>query len=378
VKILDPRKATTEKRKRFANELHFCSRVDHPSIVQVVDYGSARIRNRDAPFYIMPFYKTTLRDLLRQKVRPERALTYFAHILDGVEAAHKKGVVHRDLKPENILHDEAADRLLVADFGIAQFAEEDLFTLVETQPTTRLANFQYAAPEQKVRSGSVTQRSDIYALGLILNELFTGEVAQGTAFRSIGDAVPAMEYLDALVGLMIRQNPQDRPASIEDVKRELIARGNDFVRLQKLNQSKSAVVPQEELDDPFVTDPIRLADIIDYDESEHRVVLQLSKQPSHDWIRIFHNLSGVTFHRGREPQTVQFHGSRAYVLCDEHNAPVQLTFFREWLARANENYARWAREQLAARIQTEKMALREAVAKEEARQRVLNRLRGQT
>jgi serine/threonine protein kinase len=80
---------------------------------------------------------------------------YFSQLLDGVEAAHLQQVVHRDLKPENVLHDTKSDQLTVADFGIAQFEEEELYTLIETTPNRRLANFQYAAPEQRNRGAAV-------------------------------------------------------------------------------------------------------------------------------------------------------------------------------------------------------------------------------
>ena len=61
--------------------------------------------------------------------------------------------------------------LVVADFGIADFTAEELLTIVVTQPTERLANFLYSAPEQRVRGAPVDHRADIYSIGLILNEM---------------------------------------------------------------------------------------------------------------------------------------------------------------------------------------------------------------
>jgi eukaryotic-like serine/threonine-protein kinase len=74
-------------------------------------------------------------------------------------------VFHRDLKPENILYDRNADRLVVADFGIAHFEEDQLLTAVETKDRERLANFKYAAPEQGIRGRPVDHRADIFAFG---------------------------------------------------------------------------------------------------------------------------------------------------------------------------------------------------------------------
>ena len=68
-----------------------------------------------------------------------------------MEAAHLKKVVHRDLKPENFLYSSSQNRIVVADFGIARFQEEELYTAVETKAEDRLANFQYASPEQRKR-----------------------------------------------------------------------------------------------------------------------------------------------------------------------------------------------------------------------------------
>src|SRR3981081_1724934 len=107
-------------------------------------------------------------------VVPLEVLPLFVKILDGVEAAHLQGVIHRDLKPENILVDSKGAHPAIADFGIASFTEDLLVTSVETAPTQRLANFQYAAPEQRLGGRTVRDTADIYALGLILNEMFTG------------------------------------------------------------------------------------------------------------------------------------------------------------------------------------------------------------
>ena len=126
--------------------------------------------------------------------------------------------MHRDLKPENILHDRRNDRLAIADFGVAQFSEDLIATLVETAPTQRLANFQYAAPEQRTPGGTITAQTDIYALGLILNEMFTGNVPHGTQFRVIGDVAPAFAFLDPLILQMLAQSPSERPGSIGDIK----------------------------------------------------------------------------------------------------------------------------------------------------------------
>jgi len=146
-------------------------------------------RQKRLPFYVMPLYDSSLRKLMEGGVSPGDVLKLFNDILDGVEAAHLQNVFHRDLKPENLLVEMPGRRIVVADFGIAHFEEEDLFTAVKTGDE-RLANYRYSAPEQRTPGGSVDHRADIFALGLILNEMFTGELAQGTAHKLVAAADP--------------------------------------------------------------------------------------------------------------------------------------------------------------------------------------------
>lgn len=204
-------KASSSKIDRFKNELSFCLRNQHPNIVSILDYG-INASNENLPFYVMELYPKTLRDLITDRIAPDRVLFLFYQILDGVEAAHGKDVCHRDIKPENILYDPTNNKLVVADFGIARFKEDELWAAVQTDNRERLANFRYSAPEQRKPGGTISKSVDIYALGLILNEMFTGEIPQGTQFKHIGECSAPHAYLDNVVDQMIRQNPEQRPA----------------------------------------------------------------------------------------------------------------------------------------------------------------------
>ena len=190
--------SSSDKRRRFKNEIEFLCRNKHKNIVTVVDYGLSTSDDIRGPFYVMPRYDGNAREFMG-KVPPNIAFSHFCQIMDGIEAAHLQGVTHRDLKPENILFNEKASVLAIADFGIANFPVETVATIVKTGPSQRLANFQYAAPEQRVPGRQVSETADIYALGLMLNELFTGEVPHGTDFRSIASVVKEIEYLDDVV-----------------------------------------------------------------------------------------------------------------------------------------------------------------------------------
>jgi serine/threonine protein kinase len=234
--------AARDKRARFKNEITFLLKNKHANIITVIDHGLAQNGKAAGPFYVMPRYDGSLRTLLKNGISQAQVLPLFNQILDGVEAAHLKEVVHRDLKPENVLHRSGS--LVVADFGIARFTEDALATLVQTGPTDRLANFLYAAPEQRATGSQVTAAADIYALGLMLNEMFTGAVVQGTEYTKIASVAPPYGHLDAIVERMIRQSPADRPSSIAEVKTLLMKAGAEAVSLQKISNIDQTVSRQ--------------------------------------------------------------------------------------------------------------------------------------
>jgi serine/threonine protein kinase len=241
---------SNEKEKRFKNELSFCRRNEHDRIVRVLDEGVAITVSRREPFYVMPLYKSSLRALMKEGLQDKEVLGLFLDMLDGVEAAHIQGIIHRDLKPENFLVDQSR-RVVVADFGIAHFEEDQLATFIETKDGDRLANFQYAAPEQKTRDGTVDRRADIFALGLILNELFTEHIPQGANFATIASTASSFAYLDPIVEKMIQQHPKDRPSSIAAVKQEMELRGKEFIAYQEYDAARKRVVPAASANDPL-------------------------------------------------------------------------------------------------------------------------------
>jgi len=96
---------SSEKLKRFKNELEFCQRSIHDHVIKVVDHGHAETIN--ASFYVMELYDGTFRTAIKENwLTEEQALDVFLKSLAGLIFAHKSGVIHRDLKPENILIDK--------------------------------------------------------------------------------------------------------------------------------------------------------------------------------------------------------------------------------------------------------------------------------
>ena len=161
--------------RRFRDEFLILSQLSHHGIVAIGELGE----HDGTPFFTMEYMPG---GTLRQKMdeapfTPEQAAALVIQIARIVEFLHRDPqrperapVLHRDLKPENILFDcEGNPR--VADFGIAKLANEQQ---VWSQPTSRVGCPQYMAPEQAAANGELTAAVDVYSLGVILYELFTG------------------------------------------------------------------------------------------------------------------------------------------------------------------------------------------------------------
>jgi serine/threonine protein kinase len=363
--------ANTEKRKRFQNEIQFCTRSEHRHIVAVHDHGVYTENTTSLPFYVMSLYSCSLRALLNQTLPAAKALQFFGQILDGVEAAHLLGAVHRDLKPENLLYDAKNDIILVADFGIAAFREEELYTAVETADGSRLANFQYAAPEQRRRGQPVDRRADIYALGLILNELFTGEVPQGTEYRKIASASPDYAYLDDMVAWMIRQRPTDRPDTIANVKEKLIARGNLFIAQQRVSQARQSVIRETDIDDTLVAEPMRL---VGFDYEDGTLIFKLSQAVNGRWQEAFRNFGSHSAVMGKGPENFELRGNEARIRTREHDIKDVVMYFKQWLPLVNRKYEELARFEHTQQIEQQRRRLQAEIERAEQRKRILDTL----
>jgi serine/threonine-protein kinase len=160
--------------ERFRREEEIGQELDHPGVVKTFD-GEERSR----VYMVIEWVEgRLLRSILNQKCRDEgcrvpveRALKIALGICDALDYMHKHGVVHRDLKPENIMVD-GDDRIKLIDFGIAM--KEDARRLTFVNLSTTLGTPDYISPEQ-VKGQRGDQRSDIYALGVMLYEMLTGE-----------------------------------------------------------------------------------------------------------------------------------------------------------------------------------------------------------
>src|SRR5579862_9168763 len=231
-----------EAQQRFDLEARAISGLSHPNVCQLYDVGS----QEGTSYLVMEYLEgETLADRLRKGPMPlDQVLKYGIEICDGLEKAHKSGVIHRDLKPGNIMLTKSGAKLL--DFGLAKPAlssgppSSGLTQTIATpqQPLTTegmlVGTFQYMAPEQ-LEGKEADARSDIFALGAVFYEMVTGRRAfEGKTTASTIAAILAAEptsistvqplsplALEATVKSCLAKDPDERLQTAHDVKLQL-------------------------------------------------------------------------------------------------------------------------------------------------------------
>lgn len=167
LKFLPPAMSRDEDAlRRFRNEVKVARKVSHPNVCRVYDVGEV-----DGNYFLSMEYVDgeDLGSLLRRigRLPPDKAVEIARKLCGGLHAAHEKGVLHRDLKPANVMLD-GRGQVLLTDFGLAGLSEQI------TGQEIRSGTPAYMAPEQ-LSGKEVTAKSDIYSLGLVIYELFTGK-----------------------------------------------------------------------------------------------------------------------------------------------------------------------------------------------------------
>lgn len=203
---------------RFHNEVRLARQVTHPNVCRVHDIGEVD----GQPYLTMEYVDgENLASLLRRigRLPKDKAIQIARQLCAGLAAAHDKGVLHRDLKPENVMLD-GTGTVRIMDFGLAGFREE----LAESD--LRSGTPAYMAPEQ-LAGRDVTVRSDLYALGVTLYELFTGKavfeaktLAELQELRESHDVTRPSDVLadidpavERVILRCLERDPADRPAS---------------------------------------------------------------------------------------------------------------------------------------------------------------------
>lgn len=225
-KVAGPGSVAEELRRRFARECRVTAQVDHPGLVTVHDAGS----DGDELFLVMGYVEGS--DLADHLAAHDPypwpwAVSVVAQLCSVLAAVHAVPIVHRDLKPRNVMV-RPDGTVLVLDLGVASVMDTDTTRLTSTG--TPIGSPAYMAPEQAM-SGAVGPYTDLYALGVLLYELlsgnvpFAGSTALGVLHRHLYEPpapvrprrpeIPA--ELEALMLRLLAKDPQDRPPSAQAV-----------------------------------------------------------------------------------------------------------------------------------------------------------------
>ncbi|MEM7305090.1 MAG: serine/threonine-protein kinase [Planctomycetota bacterium] len=232
IKVLRPDHDSDATRARFAGEAEALARLDHPHIARI--FGAGTDEGPNGPFFWIAVEHipdaTALTELAeRQRLDDRARARLFLDVCDAVHHAHRKGVLHRDLKPANLLVPGDDGRTAkVIDFGLARLLEP---LSSEEQLRTRtgelLGTLRYMSPEQCAGDpGRLDVRSDVYALGVVLFELLTGELpydlselsllavldaVRSTPARALSDLRPELAGdLAAVLATALAKDPEER------------------------------------------------------------------------------------------------------------------------------------------------------------------------
>jgi len=244
IKVLHAKYTRSEQdpafQKRFFLEASILSKLQHPNIVTVFDYGRIEESPEEAYFMAMEYLPG---ETLHRRLKAHGPLSTAAslglvrQIARGLREAHRHGVVHRDLKPSNIMlvpEDDGAENLKILDFGLVKVLADDSEEL--TKEGSFLGSPRYMSPEQ-IAHGRVDLRTDIYSLGVILYQCLTGRTpfeadnSVHILMAHLQQPVPSLyeknpavvvaPQVEALVMRCLAKAPEGRPASMDELLQNL-------------------------------------------------------------------------------------------------------------------------------------------------------------
>lgn len=242
IKVIHPHLANDQIfREKFVREAKIAAKLSHPNLVNVFDQAE----DGDVVFLAMEYVSgITLRDALDKfgAISAERALDVFEPIISALAAAHAAGVLHRDLKPENVLLSDDG-KVKLSDFGLARPIS------AQTQTGGVVGTVAYLSPEL-VSRGIADARSDVYAAGIMLFELLTGqqpfkgEQAVQVAMQHANSEVPppssvnssVPELLDEIVLWATAKQPQNRPSDAMELHKILVRAKADLKNPKKSSE----------------------------------------------------------------------------------------------------------------------------------------------
>lgn len=243
---------------KFRTEAQSAAVLEHPNIVNIYDVGS----ENGIHYIVMEYVEgITLKTYIEKKgqLTYKEALSIAIQVGRGIQAAHAKNIVHRDIKPQNIII-STDGKVKVTDFGIARAVSEN------TIHSDVMGSVHYASPEQ-ARNGYVSNRSDIYSLGIVMYEMVTGRVpfdgdsTVAVAIQHLQDEMdPPSKYapnlpisLEKIIQKCTQKSPDRRYDSMEslliDLRKALLNPNEDFVTLVPFSQDKTRVLTDDEVNE---------------------------------------------------------------------------------------------------------------------------------
>ena len=206
--------------ERFKNEAKVMAKFMHPAIVGVFDFGETA----EGQLYIVMEYVngTDVQKMISSqgKLPPEHALAITAHVCDALKYAHEHGVIHRDIKPANILINQEG-AVKVADFGLAKAEEAGSSGLTKTG--TAMGTPDYVAPEALMLGTEVDGRADLYAVGVMLYQMLTGQIPRG-AWQPASVLSPGTDRrFDQIITKAMQYDREARYQSSGEIRRALDA-----------------------------------------------------------------------------------------------------------------------------------------------------------
>ena len=243
---------------KFRSEAQNAARLEHPNIVNIYDVGS-----EDGLYYIIMEYVEgiTLKTYIEKKghLNYKEVISIAIQVGRGIEAAHKNNIIHRDIKPQNIIISKEG-KVKVTDFGIARAASGN------TVSAEAMGSVHYISPEQ-ARNGYVTERSDIYSLGIVMYEMATGSVpydgdtAVSVALKHLqGEMTPPSALvsdvpvaLERIIQKATMKSPERRYFDVDeiliDLKKALVTPDEDFVIIPDPNEAdKTKVMTKDDIE----------------------------------------------------------------------------------------------------------------------------------
>ncbi len=223
IKVLRPELAASLGATRFHREIEIATRLRHPNILPLLGSGQAG----EFLYFSMPYVAgNSLQALLEQHGRLPlpRVLAIAGDVAGALDYAHAQNVVHRDIKPANVLLE--GDKAMVCDFGVARA----IVRATSDQSSSSGLVFgtaAYMSPEQATGRGEIDARSDIYALGCVVYEMLTGELAfsgptpQAIIARHLSEPPRSIRtvrpdlprHVESAVLTTLAKAPEDRPPS---------------------------------------------------------------------------------------------------------------------------------------------------------------------